>query len=129
MSYLKDPSQDRLIRDVYNGSSIILSSSLMEGFPLPPAEGAACGCAIVTTDSVGIREYVENGGTGLISSPSDPAALAENLSLLLGTDEIRIRLAEAANSCIRRFNWERSTDLLEKFINLGTARTAVEPGA
>jgi L-malate glycosyltransferase len=128
MTYLRDPSQDHLIKDVYNGSSVILSSSLMEGFPLPPAEGAACGCAIVTTDSGGVREYVENGVTGLISPPSDPEALAENLCLLLGNDELRMRLAKAGNSCIRQFNWERSTDLLENFIRPGTARTAGAPG-
>jgi glycosyltransferase involved in cell wall biosynthesis len=116
ITYMRDPSQERIIKDVYNGSSIILSSSLTEGFPLPPGEGAASGCAIVTTDSGGVRDYVEHGVTGLLSPPSDPAALAENLCLLLGNDELRIKLAKACNSCIRRFNWEHSTDLLEKFI-------------
>lgn len=116
MTYLRDPSQDYLIRDVYNGSSIILSSSLMEGFPLPPAEGAACGCAIVTTDSGGIREYVEHGVTGLISPPSDAAALAENICLLLADDDLRVGLARAGRSRVLQFNWESSTERLEKFI-------------
>jgi len=117
MTYMRDPPQDRIIRDVYNGSSVILSSSLMEGFPLPPAEGASCGCAIVTTDSGGVRDYVESGVTGLISPPADPEKLAENLCLVLGNDGLRMRLAKAGNSCVRNFNWESSTDKLDKFIN------------
>jgi len=79
-------------------------------------EAAACGCAIVATDIGGIRDYIQNGITGLLSPPKAPEALAKNLCLLLGNDELRIRLALAANASIRRFNWEQSTDQLEKFM-------------
>jgi glycosyltransferase involved in cell wall biosynthesis len=104
------------VNEYYNNSSIILSSSLHEGFALPPAEGAACGCAIVATDSGGIRDYAVNGVNALLSSPGDVQALAKNLCQLLADDDLRIRLAEAANERIREFTWERSSDLLEEFI-------------
>jgi len=116
MTHHQDPEQKRIIEDFYNGSSIILSPSLTEGFPLPPAEGAACGCAIVATDIGGHREYVENGVTGLLSPPSDPLALAQNLCRLLGDDDLRIRLAHAANQRIRQFTWQRSATLLEELL-------------
>jgi len=61
MIYEQDPPQDHIVEQLYNGSSIMLSPSLAEGFPLPPAEGAACGCAVVATDIGGHREYLENG--------------------------------------------------------------------
>jgi hypothetical protein len=35
---------------------------------------------------------------------------------LLGNEDLRIRLANAANGHLRRFTWERSTDLLEDFL-------------
>ena len=115
MSFAQDPPQQHLVEQLYNGSSIMLSPSLAEGFGLPPAEGAACGCAIVATDIGGHREYIENAVTGLLSPPQDPGALARNLCTLLANDDIRIRLAQAANESIKKFTWERSTDLLEAF--------------
>ena len=117
MSYWRDPPQSRIIEEFYNNSSIVLSSSLAEGFALPPAEGAACGCAIVATDSGGIRDFVQNGVTGLLSSPQDPQALAENLCMLLGNDDLRIRLARSANRFIARFTWNKSVALMEEFLS------------
>jgi L-malate glycosyltransferase len=116
MSYWRDPPQNHIIEEFYNGSSIVLSSSLSEGFALPPAEGAACGCAIVATDSGGIRDFVENGVTGLLSAPQDPQALARNLCLLLNNDALRVRLALAANRFIARFTWNKSVALMEEFL-------------
>lgn len=117
MSYWRDPPQDRIVEDLYNGSSIVVSSSVTEGFALPPAEGASCGCAIVATDSGGIRDFVETGVTGLLSPPHDPESLARNLCLLLANDQLRVRLAQAARDFVSRLNWTVSADRLEKFLN------------
>src|SRR5712664_138204 len=122
MTYARNPSQKWIVEELYNGSSIVLSSSVTEGFALPPAEGAACGCAIVATDSGGIRDFVQDGVTGLLSPPKNPEALANNICLLLRNDALRIRLARSANDFIKRFNWERSADLLEEFITHGIPR-------
>jgi glycosyltransferase involved in cell wall biosynthesis len=116
MSYSKDPEQERIINDFYNGSSVFLSPSWTEGFPLPPAEAAACGCAIVATDIKGHLEYVQDSVTGLLSPPRHPEALARNLCLLLERDDLRVRLAHSANHFIKQFTWERSADLLEEFL-------------
>jgi O-antigen/teichoic acid export membrane protein/glycosyltransferase involved in cell wall biosynthesis len=116
MTYYKNLEQKSIVESCYNTSSIILSPSLSEGFPLPPAEGAACGCAIVATDIGGHREYVEHGVTGLLSPPGDPQALAKNLCSLLADDDLRIRLASAAGERIRTFTWEGSASLLEELI-------------
>jgi glycosyltransferase involved in cell wall biosynthesis len=116
IEYYRNPPQEILIGEIYNRSSIYLAPSWTEGSPLPPAEAACCGCALVTTDIGGFREYVEHGVTGLLSPPKDPKALAENLFLLLGDEELRVRLAKAANNYVSHFNWERSTDLLEDFV-------------
>jgi glycosyltransferase involved in cell wall biosynthesis len=116
MTYARDPQQNWIVEELYNRSSIILSSSVTEGFALPPAEGAACGCAVVGTDSGGIRDFVQHGVTGLLSPPENPQALANNICLLLGNDHLRIRLAQSANERIKGFTWERSSDLLGEFI-------------
>ena len=117
MTYIADPGQDQIVETILNASSIILSSSLAEGFGLPPAEGAACGCAMVSTDSGGVRDFIIPGQTGLLSAPGDPEALARNLCLLLDNDDLRIRLAESGREFVQHFNWDYSTDLLESFLN------------
>jgi len=117
MTYLQDPPQQHLVENVLNTSSIVLSPSLAEGFGLPPAEGAACGCAMVATDSGGVRDFIIHGKTGLLSPPENPETLARNLCLLLANDDLRIRLAEAGRAFIAGFSWDRSTDLLESFLN------------
>jgi len=116
MNYVKNPPQRQIVEEFYNQSSIVVSPSLTEGFALPPAEGAAAGCAIVATDSGGIRDFAEHGVTALLSPPGDPRALANNLCRLLVADDMRVRLAQAANERIKQFTWRRSSDLLAEFI-------------
>lgn len=116
MQYEQDPPQSRIVEEFYNGSSIVVSPSIAEGFALPPAEGAACGCAIAATDSGGIRDFAQHNCTALLSPPQDPEALATNICRLLGNDDLRIRLAYSANEFIKRFSWERSAGLLEEFL-------------
>jgi L-malate glycosyltransferase len=128
IEYHRNPDQQFIVDKIYNGSRVILSPSWMEGFALPPAEAAACGCAIVSTDSGGIREYVEDGRTGLLSAPKNPDALAENLCRVLGDDNLRIRLVEQAQQEIGLWNWDRSAELMETHI-LNTLRKGSAPFA
>jgi glycosyltransferase involved in cell wall biosynthesis len=114
--YYRNPPQAFIVNEIYNKSSIFLSPSLSEGFALPPAEAAACGCAIVASDSGGVRDFIEDGVTGCLSSPKDPSNLAKNVCLLLENDDLRLRLARAAKSFVDRMNWEHSTDLLENLM-------------
>jgi len=116
IEYHYDPPQEELVDSIYNGSSIYLCPSWVEGWHLPPAEAMACGCAVVSTDIGGVRDYAEHGVTALLSPPKDPEALAENVIRLLEDDNLRIKLAKAGCDRIQEFTWERSTDLLEQFL-------------
>lgn len=113
IQFVRNPPYDKLV-NLYNQHAIFVSSSITEGFPLPPAEAMACGCAVVATDSGGIREYAEHEKTALLSPPRAPEALAKNLLRVLEDDNLRIQLARAGYERIKKFTWERSTDLLEK---------------
>lgn len=116
IEYYQDPTQDRLVQDIYNSSSIYLCPSWREGFPLPPLEGMACGCALVTTACGGVLEYAEHSRNALVSPPRNPELLAQNLCRVLDDDALRLRLAQAGLECAGEFSWERSTARLEKFI-------------
>ncbi|NPV29972.1 MAG: glycosyltransferase family 4 protein [Firmicutes bacterium] len=85
VEYVANVNDEELIQ-IYNSCSIFVSSSVAEGFAFPPAEAMACGCAVVATDSGGIREYAEHERTALLSPPRKPEALAENLLRVLKDD-------------------------------------------
>ncbi|MGA9526824.1 MAG: glycosyltransferase family 4 protein, partial [Terriglobales bacterium] len=116
VEYFRNPPQNFIVNEIFGGSSVFLCPSLSEGWGLPPAEAAACGCAIVSTDNGGIREFLEHRVTGLLSPPADPESLAENLCLLLENESLRIRLAEAGNKYVSQLNWDKSADLMEDFV-------------
>jgi len=115
MDYKSNIPEEELVY-LYNQTRIFLCSSLAEGFALPSAEAMACGCAVVSTDCGGNREYAEDGVTAFLSSPGDPEALAANVLKLLKDDNLRIKLAKAGHRRIQEFTWERSTNLLEQFL-------------
>jgi glycosyltransferase involved in cell wall biosynthesis len=113
IDYVQDPPQDRLIDELYNASSVYLCPSHAEGWHLPPAEAMGCGCAVVSTDIDGVRDYAVDGSTALLSPVRNPEALARNLVRVMSDEQLRLRLARAANANIQQFRWERSTEELE----------------
>ncbi len=117
IEYHCNPPQDFIIREIYNGSSIFLCSSWSEGYALPPAEAAACGCAVVATDNGGIRDYIEDGVTGLLSDPKNPELLAANLCRLIEDEDSRVQLAIACKDLLSQSTWDHRADLLEGYIS------------
>ena len=104
---------DGMLAALYNDSKIFVCSSQKEGFALPPAEAMACGCAVVSTDCGGNRDYAEDGVTALVSPPNDPESLARNILRLLDDEPLRIKIARAGHERIQLFKWEASADKLE----------------
>jgi len=125
IEYFENPPQSELAAHIYNESRVFVAPSWTEGWGLPGGEAMACGCALVSTESGGVREYAEHGVSALISPPRDPQALAHNLIRLLDDDALRVKLAEAGNRSIRWFTWERSTEHLEQFIEGAVGKEAV----
>src|SRR5262249_1246791 len=64
IDYIERPTPQAL-RALYNSSAIFLHPSQIEGWPLPPVEAMACGCALVAAGNQGVREYAEDELTAL----------------------------------------------------------------
>lgn len=96
-----------------------------EGLPTVLVEAAASGLPAVATDHAGIPEAVAEGRTGFLVPERDTGALANRLSVLLGSAELRARMAVAARTQAQeRFDLARQTALLEDHYDrlLGAAR-------
>lgn len=73
----------------YSEASIVCLPSYREGMPKCLLEGAAAGCAIVTTDAVGCREAILPEVSGLLVPVRDSDALKNALYLLMNNRDLR----------------------------------------
>lgn len=76
------------IPDILNSIDVLLLPSLWEGFGLVLIEAMACGKPCVTTSVSSMPEIVEDGVSGFILPPKDPAALAEACCKLLTNPQL-----------------------------------------
>jgi len=125
--YCRNPDQAELVEYVYNRSSTFLCSSWTEGWGLPGAEAMACGCALVSTDNGGVRDYADHGENALLVPPRDPPALAAQLIRVLRDEPLRLAIARRGTERIRQFTWERATDALEDWFAEAAGRGASWP--
>jgi glycosyltransferase involved in cell wall biosynthesis len=80
----------------YRAMDILVLPTWREGFPNVLLEAAASGLPVVTTNTTGARDAVQNGITGLVVPPGDPLALAEALHTLLQHPDRRLTMGRAA---------------------------------
>jgi glycosyltransferase involved in cell wall biosynthesis len=73
----------------------------------------ASGMPVVTTESCGMPDVVENDFNGLLIPPADASAIEEAVLRLASSSELRRRLGQAARQTITRYTWERSAIMLE----------------
>ncbi|MFF5639058.1 GT4 family glycosyltransferase PelF [Streptomyces sp. NPDC012825] len=97
------------VPSAYAAGSVVVLSSISEGFPFSLIEAMSCGRATVSTDVGGVREAV--GDTGLVVPPREPAVMAAALSALLRDDARRAELGRLARQrVVDRFTLNRSVD-------------------
>jgi glycosyltransferase involved in cell wall biosynthesis len=88
------------MNSVYADSHIVTLPSLGEGIPTVLLEAAACARPIVTTDTPGCRDVVEDGVNGFLVPPNDPEALADALYQLIIDPDLRGRMGKASRQLV-----------------------------
>ncbi|MEM1115791.1 MAG: glycosyltransferase family 4 protein [Bacteroidota bacterium] len=109
------PEADRLA-DLYNRAAVCLHTSRLEGWGLVPMEAAACGCAVVATESRGVNEYLHPGRSMLQVPVDDVEGLAASVVELIEDSSRRRVIAQAGRDDVARFSWDASTDALEQIL-------------
>src|ERR1700688_510477 len=94
--------------ELYAQHDIFVLPSLVEGMPLVLLEAMASGLAVVTAESSGMTDLVEDGHDGLLTIPGDADSLAVALSTLYGNSQLRRTLECAAQEKMKRFTWKLS---------------------
>ena len=88
-------------RALLDGMDIVVHPSDAEGLPNAVLEAAAAGLPIVATDVGGIREILEDRRSGLIVRPRDERALADGLTELIRSPELRATFGQRARRHVR----------------------------
>jgi glycosyltransferase involved in cell wall biosynthesis len=112
----KNTPQNKM-HTLYNSADVYVSANLVEGFSFGQLEAMACGCAVVTTDDGGSRDYVKNMHNAVVV-PRLPGHLYDAVVRVLTNKELRRTLIknglETANQA--RFDWDSNTGILEKVL-------------
>ncbi len=83
-------------------ASIFCLASYREGLPKALLEAGACGLPLVTTDSSGCREVVQDGVNGLLVPVADAQALADAILRLLADPAAARALGARARQIVER---------------------------
>lgn len=92
------------VRDLLKQCHIVaFPSYYMEGLPKSLIEADAIGRPVITSNSVGCKETVEDGVNGFLIQPKDVDALTEKLDLLLGNAELRQKMGKASRAYAEKY--------------------------
>jgi glycosyltransferase involved in cell wall biosynthesis len=97
-----------------------------DGLPNVLVEAQSQRLACISTRLSGIPELIEDGVTGLLTPPGDPAALAAALARLIGDPGLRARLGAAGEARVRAaFDADAAIEALARRFGLDPVEPAL----
>jgi len=91
----------------YSAAEVLVMPSLYESFGMVALEAMACGTPVIASEVGGLGYLVQDGQTGYTIPDSDPEALCDKLSLLLGDSHLRETMGREASQYALNYAWER----------------------
>lgn len=104
--------------NLYASHDIFVFPSLVEGMPLTLLEAMAEAMPVVTTNTCGMSDLIENEKNGLLVPATDAAALSEAIDRLRKTPELRRDLGLCAQKCARGYTWDLIARQLDQVLQL-----------
>jgi glycosyltransferase involved in cell wall biosynthesis len=99
--------------ELYAEHDVFLFPSLVEGLPLVLLEAMASGMPVITTNTCGMADVVEDEFNGLLIPPANAQAMEAAILRIVHSMELRKKLGEAARETVKRYTWERAARQLE----------------
>ena len=109
---------------LYAQHDIFVFPSLFEGLPIVLLEAMATGMPVVTTETCGMKDVVEDDYNGLLVKPADTAAFVAATERLIKLPELRARLGRAAQETMKRHTWARAALQLESIFAQAAERAS-----
>lgn len=129
LEFLHRPPQAQ-IAPLYRRCDCWIVPSVLEGFGMPGLEAAACRCPIVATRCGGPEDYVDHGRSGFLVPVGDAEAMAARvLEVVTQPAEAWREMSEASYQMAKRFDWDRSAEVLEGALLRALGRGGARDGA
>lgn len=109
---------------LYASHDIFVFPSLVEGMPLTLLEAMASGMPVVTTNTCGMADVVEDEVSGLLVAAADAEKLADGIERLCLSADLRKRLGLAGQETMRSYTWDRVAKKLENVFLLAVRKGA-----
>jgi glycosyltransferase involved in cell wall biosynthesis len=103
---------------LYAAHDIFVFPSLVEGMPLTLLEAMAGAMPVVTTNTCGMSDLIDNEGNGLLVPATDAATLAIAIDRLRNSPELRCSFGLRAQESARRYTWDRIARQMEHVFQL-----------
>jgi glycosyltransferase involved in cell wall biosynthesis len=111
-------------------ADLFVLPSRSEAFPNAVLEGMASGLTVVASAVGGVPELIEDGRTGVLVPPGDPAVLADRLVSLMHDASRAHQLGAAAAAHVRaHYSFERMVEAFEGIYLSELARRGIERAA
>jgi glycosyltransferase involved in cell wall biosynthesis len=115
--FVTDASDAELLRAYRRAQVTVLPSVYMDVYGtrwdwpellgLVLLESMACGTPVICTEVGGMPEFVEDGVTGFVVPPNDPAALRERVSYLLRNPAAAVAMGQRGKErVLKEFTWD-----------------------
>ncbi|MBI5946216.1 MAG: glycosyltransferase [Chloroflexi bacterium] len=103
----------------YSAAEVVVMPSLYESFGMVALEAMACGTPVIASEVGGLGYLVQNDVTGYTVPDSDPQALCEKLSSLLGDANLRESMGQQAADYSLDYAWEKiAARIVEVYVGL-----------
>ena len=105
----------KAMRGLMQEIDIFADCSTVQGFGLMGLEAMACGNAVITTNTGGVREYASQDNA-LLCSVGDEEELFSSVSRLARDHSLRAKLGNAGRETAEKFCWDSVINKYEDFI-------------
>jgi D-inositol-3-phosphate glycosyltransferase len=103
----------------YSAAEVLVMPSLYESFGMVALEAMACGTPVIASEVGGLGYLVQDGQTGYTIPDSDPEALCDKLSRLLGDSHLCETMGLNASQYALNYAWDKiATQVIEVYKGL-----------
>jgi len=95
--------------------NVMVIASLFEGGPITLFEAMAAGCAVIASDTIGLKNCIEDGSNGFLIPPKEPGVLAEKILHLLLHPAVANSIAKKAQEDSLQYDISVTVQLLETY--------------
>jgi D-inositol-3-phosphate glycosyltransferase len=120
-----EPQPHHILSTYYRAADVVLAPSRSESFGLVALEAAACGVPVVASAVGGLLSLVDDGRTGRLIDGRDPTVYAAAVAGILGDDDLRAAMSDAAVERARRYTWSFAAARLRRMYADLTVRERV----